>query len=65
MKYLEAVKWLQKNFCSKYHDYKTECAGCPNSKACYMDLSHIPDMEERTAVFESRIVLAVEFFKVD
>lgn len=64
MTYNEAVRWLQSNFCNKYNDYTTECEGCPNSKACYADLSHIADTKERTAAFESRIISAVEYFKV-
>ena len=62
--YDKACGWLQANFCSKYHDYKTECSGCPNAKVCYMDLSDITDVKERTAIFESCIISAVEHFKV-
>jgi hypothetical protein len=61
--YDEAYKWLHANFCTQYHDYTTECSGCPNAKACYMDLSDVPDVRERTAIFESRIISAVEYFK--
>lgn len=61
--YDKACAWLQKNLCSKYDDYTTECAGCPNSKNCFADLSHIANEKERTEVFENIIISAVEKLK--
>lgn len=61
--YDKAVAWLQNNFCSKYNDFKTECANCPNAKCCYMDLSDVSDVSERTAIFENRIIDAVIYFQ--
>ena len=61
--YLDACAWLQRNFCCKYSDYRTECEGCPFSKVCYQDLPKDMREDERTAVFETSIINEVEKMK--
>lgn len=63
--YDNACLWLANNLCGKYEDYRTECKGCPNAKVCYINLSQIENMKQRTEVFKSLMILAVEALKTE